>query len=293
MTPSMPGFVFNGYPDTPGPHFFGLGHAAQQGFGGFGMGMQMGMGGMGMGMGMVPMGMMTPGPVIAPAPFSPGLPMSPMHPHTPNPFLNTAPGAPIDRILAQAQLQSQAGQSGNGNINGRRSASGGGGMNGIGSGNLTPARPHEGVRGSAALGTPTTTVFAGRMASKDDDIAAETPGPIRAQANGSAGYFPYVPRTETGDATPSRMRKAGAQGQGQGNSGGGVDAIDERDERDEGENGDEGTTGLEALTEEMHIEGRRAEDREGEEMKGRQSLDGTRPRAISTGERRASFGDKR
>jgi hypothetical protein len=89
------------------------------------------------------------------------------------------------------------------------------------------------------------------------------------------------------------MRKAGAQGQGQGNSGGGVDAIDERDERDEGENGDEGTTGLEALTEEMHIEGRRAEDREGEEMKGRQSLDGTRPRAISTGERRASFGDKR
>ena len=264
----MPGFVFNGYPDTPGPHFF----SQQQGFGGFGMHM---------GMSMMPMGMMTPGPVIAPAPFSPGLPMSPMHPQTPNPFLNTAPGAPIDRILAQAQAQGQS----NGAA---RSVSWGSAINGI----ATPARPGEGLRGSAALGTPTTTVSAGRGAERGGDVSAETPGPIRgkvAQGNGGPGYFPYVPEEDVEEATtPSRARKGGRQ-------------------TSYGVAGDakEGEMGLESLMEKVQLRdieaplddeeaGHGQQGTEGEdEVKGRQSLDDARPRAVSIGSRRASFGDRR
>lgn len=291
MTPSMPGFVFNGYPDTPGPHFFGHGgHGQQQGFGGFG-----GMG-MHMGMSMMPMGMMTPGPVIAPAPFSPGLPMSPMHPHTPNPFLNTAPGAPIDRVLAQNQAQTQA-QSVQAN-GGQRSVSGPTNGNGV----STPARPGagEGLRGSAALGTPTTTVFASRApaAGRDDDVSAETPGPIRggaaAHSNGT-GYFPYVPRADTGDVTPSRSRKVSEKGPGRFCS----RAIDESPEiEEEGGESHDDTAGLANLAGKLHIgdEGADQDGRDsGDEVQGRHSLDGARPRAISTSlsERRASFGDRR
>jgi hypothetical protein len=96
MTPSMPGFVFNAFlPETPGWHPGGGGHP-----------------------------FLSPG--IA-GPFSPGIPMNSPGAFGYNPFLNAAPGGPVDRF------------GGNG-------AFGGGGSGWQG--------------GSAALGTPTTMAFA-------------------------------------------------------------------------------------------------------------------------------------
>ncbi|KAI9633132.1 uncharacterized protein MKK02DRAFT_8751, partial [Dioszegia hungarica] len=99
MTPSMPGFVFNAFlPETPGWHPGGGGHP-----------------------------FLSPG--IA-GPFSPGIPMNSPGAFGYNPFLNAAPGGPVDRF------------GGNGAFGGGGSGSGG----------------WQG--GSAALGTPTTMAFA-------------------------------------------------------------------------------------------------------------------------------------
>ncbi|KAK8844608.1 hypothetical protein IAR55_006455 [Kwoniella newhampshirensis] len=67
MTPSMPGFVFNAYPETPPihPHF------------------------------------MSPGI----GPFSPGIPVTSPTGFQYNPFLNPAPGAPVNRFPQQQQPQ--------------------------------------------------------------------------------------------------------------------------------------------------------------------------------------------
>ncbi|WVF66329.1 hypothetical protein IAT40_001069 [Kwoniella sp. CBS 6097] len=127
MTPSMPGFVFNAYPETPPlhPHF------------------------------------MSPGI----GPFSPGIPVSSPNAFGYNPFLNAAPGAPVNRY---------------------------------------PAPPGQ-QGGSAALGTPTTQAFPNGPTPGTIHQYAGPPGQplnISQTLSSGQGYFPPISTTAPDTPTP-------------------------------------------------------------------------------------------
>ncbi|OCF33134.1 hypothetical protein I316_05179 [Kwoniella heveanensis BCC8398] len=127
MTPSMPGFVFNAYPETPPlhPHF------------------------------------MSPGL----GPFSPGIPVSSPNAFGYNPFLNAAPGAPVNRY---------------------------------------PAPPNQ-QGGSAALGTPTTQAFPNGPTPGTIHQYAGPPGQplnISQTLSSGQGYFPPISTTAPDTPTP-------------------------------------------------------------------------------------------
>ncbi|WWD22840.1 hypothetical protein CI109_107334 [Kwoniella shandongensis] len=132
MTPSMPGFVFNAYPETPPihPHF------------------------------------MSPGI----GPFSPGIPVTSPTGFQYNPFLNAAPGAPVNRFPQQQQQQ------------------------------------HS---GSAALGTPTTQAFPNGQG-PIHQFAGPPGQPLnisqtlaQGQSQGGQDYFPNVLNQPTAPDTPT------------------------------------------------------------------------------------------
>ncbi|WVQ93950.1 hypothetical protein IAU59_001028 [Kwoniella sp. CBS 9459] len=127
MTPSMPGFVFNAYPETPPLHT----HFMSPGIG----------------------------------PFSPGIPVSSPNAFGYNPFLNAAPGAPVNRY---------------------------------------PAPPGQ-QGGSAALGTPTTQAFPNGPTPGTIHQYAGPPGQplnISQTLSSGQGYFPPISTTAPDTPTP-------------------------------------------------------------------------------------------
>lgn len=182
MTPSMPGFVFNAFlPETPGWHPGGGGHP-----------------------------FLSPG--IA-GPFSPGIPMNSPGAFGYNPFLNAAPGGPVDRF------------GGNGAFGGGGSGSGGwqGGSAALGTPTTMAFAPGDPVHGYGGVGSPGVTTPNGNgngNGNANQSYFANVNA--NGQSNGGGGggeYFPLIPRQPSnGGETSARGRysTSASTGPGQG-----------------------------------------------------------------------------
>ena len=168
MTPSMPGFVFQAYPETPS---------------------------------VAPQGFLSPGAV---GPFSPGLPISSPDQMSYNPLLNPAPGAPIQRSSGgSAQLGTPTTQAfPNNPIHGRaagaigsQSFAGAGDYFSTLSAESTPSRPGSSVSPLNAqdrLASSTTDVdelsrLTQGMSVDTQDGRDSPPTPTKARMNGFGG----------------------------------------------------------------------------------------------------------